>query len=519
MFISIDSRRWAALLQLLRCALWTILFALSAGEAYTQDMRVAAHGTMTMEDANDVAALAFSGNGNLLLSGDVSGRIQCWDLARRVTTVSSQMENAVLFLAFLANDQSFVAVDERGAVVIFDLLKGAAGTSFTTKGTPVRVAVDAGKRYLAVANSDEQIELFDLKAEVGAGTIKATDKLEDVLFLGFDRLGQQIVAVLPYGDVHTWNPSTLKPLRSVVLAGGELHGSRAVVHAAATNRATNVFAVSLEEVALPKGGIQSGRDLERRSMLIAYDWASGDEIKRVKIPTTVERMAMGPGNDHLAVSGDDDNTITLVDLRKGEQGSVVTMTEAPRVLAVSDDNRWLAGGGKNGVVAVWSLQFKGETGTAASSLPSLSGRIRTRGSNQPALKEGEPVKMAILSFEGKGVPAEVADITLSSVSNALANFDYITLVERKQIETILKEQQFQLSGLTEEEGVSVGKILKADVVLLGSVGKLGSSLVFSARLISVETGKVMKGREVICEECRDQDIYDAINMLVSTIAR
>jgi hypothetical protein len=25
----------------------------------------------------------------------------------------------------------------------------------------------------------------------------------------------------------------------------------------------------------------------------------------------------------------------------------------------------------------------------------------------------------------------------------------------------------------------------------------------------------MKGREVICEECRDQDIYDAINMLVS----
>jgi len=43
--------------------------------------------------------------------------------------------------------------------------------------------------------------------------------------------------------------------------------------------------------------------------------------------------------------------------------------------------------------------------------------------------------------------------------------------------------------------------------------------VFSARLISVETGKVIKGREVICEECRDQDMYDAITMLVSTIAQ
>jgi len=504
---------------MLEFACCSMLLALTAAQTWAQDIRVTAHGTMTMEDERDVAALAFSTNGAMLLSGDGKGRIQCWDLARKVATVSSQMDNAILFLGFLANDQSFVAVDDRGAVAIFDLLKGAPGKSFTTRGTPARVALDAGKRYLAVATQDEEIELFDLKAEVAAGTIKAADKLEDVLFLGFDRLGQQIVAVLPYGDVHTWNPSTLKALRSVVLAGGELHGSRAVVHAAATNRATNVFAVSLEEVALPKGGIQSGRDLERRSMLIAYDWSSGAEIKRVKIPSTVERMAMGPGNDHLAVSGDDDNTITLIDLRKGEQGSVVTMTERPRVIAVSDDNRWLAGGGSNGIVAVWSLQFKGEAGVAASSLPSLSGRIRARGSTQPALKDGEPVKMAILAFEGKGVPSEVPDITLSSVSNALANFDYITLVERNQIEKILKEQQFQLSGLTEEEGVSVGKILKADIVMLGSVGKLGSSLVFSARLISVETGKVLKGREVICEECRDQDIYDAINMLVSTIAR
>ena len=69
---------------------------------------------------------------------------------------------------------------------------------------------------------------------------------------------------------------------------------------------------------MPKGGIQGGRDLERRAMLIAYDWSSGTEVKRVKIPESVERMAMGPGNDHLAVAGDDDNTITLVDLRKGE---------------------------------------------------------------------------------------------------------------------------------------------------------------------------------------------------------
>ena len=505
-----------------RSALRVLLFfavSMAPMPGPAQDMRLSAHGTFSMEGEHDLAALSFSSSGNLLLSGDESGGIQCWDLARKVATTSARMDNSILFLSFLTNDQSYVAVDERGNVMVMDLLKGGAEMTFGTKGTPVRITVDAGRRYLAVANSDEQIELFDLKAQAPMGTIKAADKLEDVLFLGFDRLGQQLVAVLPFGDVHSWNPATMKPLRSMVLAGGELHGSRAVVHAAATNRATNVFAVSLEEVALPKGGIQSGRDLERRSMLIAYDWSSGTEVKRVKIPATVERMAMGPGNDHLAVCGDEDNTIALVDLRKGEQGSVVTMDRTPLVLSVSDDNRWLAAGGEGGSVAVWAIDFKGEASVATSSLPSLSGRIRARGSTKPALTEGQPVKMAILAFESRGVAPDVAEITLSSISNALANFDYITLVERNRIESILKEQQFQLSGLTEEEGVSIGKILKADMVLLGNVGKLGSSMVFSVRLISVETGKVLKGREVICEECRDQDIYDAINMLVSTIAQ
>ena len=127
--------------------------------------------------------------------------------------------------------------------------------------------------------------------------------------------------------------------------------------------------------------------------------------------------------------------------------------------------------------------------------------------------------MAILGFEARGVQEEVADVCVGTMTNALANIDYITLVERRQIEKIVNEQKFQLSGLTEEEGVEVGKISKADIILLGSVGRLGSSLIMSARLISVTTGKVLKGREVICEECRDQDIYDAMTLLVSTIAQ
>ncbi|MCU0411794.1 MAG: hypothetical protein MUF82_04590, partial [Bacteroidetes bacterium] len=71
----------------------------------------------------------------------------------------------------------------------------------------------------------------------------------------------------------------------------------------------------------------------------------------------------------------------------------------------------------------------------------------------------------------------------------------------------------------EATSVKMGKLLNADHVLMGSVGKLGTTMLFTARLMNVETGKVTSGREVICEECRDQDIFDAIKMLASTIAQ
>jgi WD40 repeat protein len=498
-----------------------VLCALLGIPVSAQDIKVSAHAVLQPETEDGATALAFSGRGALLLSGDKAGAVYCWDLEKKQAIGTAKMEDAIVFLSFLSGDRTYVAVDASGVVSIFDMLKGPTGTTFQTKGTPTRIAIDAGKQYLAVATKDEHIELFDLKGLLPAGSIDASGKIDDVLFIGFDRLGQQIVAVMDLGDVVAWNPSTQKTLRTMALAGGELHGSQSVVHAAATNRATNVFAVSLEEVALPKGGIQSGRDLERRSAIIAYDWKSGTEVKRVKMPFTTELIALGPGNDHVAAAGEDDNTIALVDLRKGEMGSTVTMQQRPRVLSVSDDNAWLAAGGKDGAIAVWKLKFKGEaTAAGGEALPALGGRIRARGgTTEPALRPDSPVKLAILSFKAKGMPPEVADVCVSTMSNALANVDYITLVERDAIEAIVKEQQFQLSGLTEDQGVSVGKILKADVVLLGNVGKLGTSIVFSARLINVETGKVMKGREVICEECRDQDMYDAINMLVSTIAR
>lgn len=509
--------------QSFRIVLISVLFVGSLSLALSQDILVVPHAGFQTDNEDDLTALAFSSDGKLIIAGDDASKIHVWDAENKKLISTHEIGNTIMFLSFLSGDRSFVAVDASGKVAVINLLKSVEEVSFKTKSKPTRVSLDAGKQFLALTTKDDRIEIFDLKALMPFGTIDARGKIEDILFLGFDRLGQQLVAITKLGNVVSWNPATLRLSREVSLSGGELHGSRSIIHSASTNRAANIFVVGLEEVALPKGGLRgmaNPRDLVRQNTAIAYDWNTGTELKRIKTNSSIDQMALGPGNDHVATIADEGNDITLLDLRKGEIGSTVTMNERPKVLAISEDNNWMAAGAKNGIVSLWKLQFKDVANVASSLQPSLAGRIRSTSGKEPALKSGQPIRLAILNFEAKGMTQDVADICLNSLSNSLANFSYVTLIERKQIEAVIKEQQFQTSDLTDEKtGVQVGKLLNADNVLLCGIGRLGSTMVLTARLLNVETGKVSAGREVICEECRDQDIFDAVKMLASTIAQ
>ena len=222
-------------------------------QAAAQDIRISPYTSLEMPGQNTIVAIAFLSNSKILVAGDDEGNIGCWDLEKKILLNSAEVDDAPLFLAAVS-DRSYVVVDKAGKVQMLDILKGASQTTFQCKGKPLLAALDAGRQYLAVATDDEKLELYDIKAMMPAGTIDVHDKLDDVLFLGFDRLGQQVVAICKYGQVISWNPVTLKLQRELALAGGELHGSATIVHAAATNRAANVFAAGLEEVAIPSGG-------------------------------------------------------------------------------------------------------------------------------------------------------------------------------------------------------------------------------------------------------------------------
>lgn len=65
-------------------------------------------------------------------------------------------------------------------------------------------------------------------------------------------------------------------------------------------------------------------------------------------------------------------------------------------------------------------------------------------------------------------------------------------IERSQVHELLKEQKFQVSGVTTEEGAArAGKILNVPVVMLVNVPKFDNDIQLAAKMIDVETGSIL----------------------------
>lgn len=85
----------------------------------------------------------------------------------------------------------------------------------------------------------------------------------------------------------------------------------------------------------------------------------------------------------------------------------------------------------------------------------------------------------------------VDNYVTDALTEAMFSTGMVKIIERANLEMILKEQKFQSSGLVDEENVkSIGKIAKADFVCYGTLRDLGGSLTVNARVVDVETGEL-----------------------------
>ena len=104
--------------------------------------------------------------------------------------------------------------------------------------------------------------------------------------------------------------------------------------------------------------------------------------------------------------------------------------------------------------------------------------------------------VAIIDFEARGITKEECEILTHKLITKMIIENKYTIVERNQMNKILKEQKFQNSGCTDQLcAVEIGQLLNADYTIIGNISKLGSTFSVDARLVDVGTSEAVKSAE------------------------
>jgi TolB-like protein len=102
----------------------------------------------------------------------------------------------------------------------------------------------------------------------------------------------------------------------------------------------------------------------------------------------------------------------------------------------------------------------------------------------------QPILCSILSFESRaGMKTGEAESVADMFAGALQNSQRFTVIERNQLNAIVKEQEFQ-SAQSEDGTAKAAKILAISKMFSGSVGMLGEDYVVSVKMIDVESSRV-----------------------------
>ncbi|OIO00380.1 hypothetical protein COY52_05725 [Candidatus Desantisbacteria bacterium CG_4_10_14_0_8_um_filter_48_22] len=101
---------------------------------------------------------------------------------------------------------------------------------------------------------------------------------------------------------------------------------------------------------------------------------------------------------------------------------------------------------------------------------------------------------AVMDWEAKqGVSAGLASMLSDYLRVQLVNTQKYTIVTRENMEQVLKEQNFQMSGCTSNECVvQAGQLLGVRKMFAGSVGKMGNIYLVTIKIIDVQSGSIEK---------------------------
>ncbi|HPA71779.1 MAG TPA: CsgG/HfaB family protein [Spirochaetota bacterium] len=132
----------------------------------------------------------------------------------------------------------------------------------------------------------------------------------------------------------------------------------------------------------------------------------------------------------------------------------------------------------------------------------------------------ERMRVAVLDLKADGVSTKTASAISNMLRTDLVNARKFLVIERTQMNTILEEQGFQMTGCTDSAcAVKVGKLISANKILVGEVNSVNNRLFITIRIVDVEGGGTdFAARESCTEDKLEQGVASLSNQLKDQIS-
>ncbi len=248
---------------------------------------------------------------------------------------------------------------------------------------------------------------------------------------------------------------------------------------------------------------------------ILWDVATGRQVRSLIVSESgVKSVSFSPDGRHLATGiwGHttelwEVNTGLLVRTFKGRK--TVFGINSVNSISFSPDGRYLVTGSHEKTAQLWDV-----SDIVSPPLPETN----IRSVSLPTVDISSRPSIAIIDFTADGVSAQEARVLTKRVGTLLVQLGRHQVVEREQMIKILDEHNFQETGCTDNEcAVEIGKIIGAQLMMAGSIGRFGTLYTIDMRIIDVETSRVLKTTAYNSEGSLNRLLTEGVSAAVKQI--
>lgn len=110
-------------------------------------------------------------------------------------------------------------------------------------------------------------------------------------------------------------------------------------------------------------------------------------------------------------------------------------------------------------------------------------------------QQGKP-SVAVIGFDGKGVNESDAEVIEELFRTELVNTEMFNVLDRANMDVMLKEAEFQQSGCTESScAIEIGKMLNMRYMFYGSLMNIGQTYIINVGMVDIESSMIIKSEK------------------------